>query len=296
MDIDEVLTTHTDGLAPLKQPIMIVALSGWFDASGAATGALEWLLRERVAPVVASIDCDPFYDFTQERPEVWFDENEVRRLRWPINEFRIARFAGGTRDLVVLTGVEPHVRWKLYCECVTSMAGRMGCDAVVTLGAMADAVPHSRIPPVVGSSTNEELVRRLGLSRPRYQGITGVIGVLQERFEKTAVPAISLRVGVPHYLSNAQHPKSSAALLRQLEHVLGVPTGHDEMGGEIERWQSLHDEAVSEDAQAVAYLRMLEHQFDGSAEAGIPTGEDLAAQFEAFLRDQQAGGDEPSPS
>jgi proteasome assembly chaperone (PAC2) family protein len=295
MQFDDVLTTHTDGLAPLNRPIMIVALTGWFDASGAATGALEWLLRDRVAPIVASIDPDPFYDFTQERPEVWLDDDESVTVRWPANEFRIARFAGGPHDLVVLSGVEPHVRWSTYCACITAMAARLGCDIVVTIGANADAVPHTRIPPVVGSSPNDELIRRLGLSRPQYQGITGVIGVLQERMEKLDIPAISLRVGVPHYLGNAQHPKSSAALLRHLEHVLGVPTSHGELAGEIDRWQSLHDEAVAEDPQAAGYVQMLERQFDMRAEAMLPSGDDLAAELEAFLRDQGEHGTTGGP-
>jgi len=290
MRVEEVLTTHTDGLVPLNRPIMVVGLTGWFDASGAATGALEWLLRDRVAPVVASIDPDPFYDFTQERPEVWLDEDEVSNIRWPTNDFRIARYPGGTRDLVVLSGVEPHVRWSTYCDCVTAMATRMSCDVVVTIGANADAVPHTRTPHVVGSSTNEELVRRLGLSRPQYQGITGVVGVLQERLERRDLAAISLRVGVPHYLGNAQHPKSSAALLRHLEHVLGVATGHAELTGEIDRWQSLHDEAVAEDPQAAAYVQMLERQYDQNSEAMLPSADDLGAELEAFLR-EQSGGD-----
>lgn len=296
MQVDEVLSTHTEGLAPLTRPIMVVALTGWFDASGAATGALEWLLRDRVAPIVASIDPDPFYDFTQERPEVWLDDDETVTVRWPANDFRIARFPGSAHDLVVLTGVEPHVRWSTYCDCITAMATRLGCDVVVTIGANADALPHTRIPQVVGSSTTEELIRRLGLSRPQYQGITGVIGVLQERLEKLGIPAISLRVGVPHYLGNAQHPKSSAALLRHLEHVLGVPTGHAELAGEIERWQSLHDEAVAEDPQAASYVHLLERQFDHRAEASLPSGDALAAQLEAFLRDldnPDTSGDEP---
>jgi predicted ATP-grasp superfamily ATP-dependent carboligase len=294
MRIDEVLTTHTEGLAPLNRPIMLVALTGWFDASGAATGALDWLLRDRVAPVVASIDPDPFYDFTQERPEVWLDDDEVANIRWPTNDFRIARYAGGPHDLVVLSGVEPHVRWSVYCDCVTAMATRMGCDVVVTIGANADTVPHTRTPFVVGSSTNDELVRRLGLSRPQYQGITGVVGVLQERLEKLEIPAISLRAGVPHYLGNAQHPKSSAALLRHLEHVLGVPTGHTELAGEIERWQSLHDEAVAEDPQAAAYVQMLERQYDQQAESLLPSADDLAAELEAFLREQSGEGGPPA--
>jgi len=287
MRVEDVLTTHVDGLSPLNRPIMVVALSGWFDASAAATGALEWLLRDRVAPIVAAIDPDPFYDFTQERPEVWLDDDEISHIRWPTSEFRIARYPGAPHDLVVLNGAEPHVRWSTYCACITDVAARLDCDVVVTIGANADTVPHSRVPFVVGSSTNDELVRRLGLSRPQYQGITGVLGVLQERLERLAIPAISLRVGVPHYLGNAQHPKSSAALLRHLEHVLGVPTDHAELAGEIERWQSLHDEAVAEDPQAAAYVKMLERQFDHQAEAMLPSADDLAAELEAFLRDQE---------
>lgn len=291
MRVEDVLSTHIDGLAPLNRPVMVVALTGWFDASGAATGALEWLLRDRVAPVAATIDPDPFYDFTQERPEVWLDDDEISHVRWPTNEFRVARYPGRAHDLIVLSGVEPHVRWGVYCDCVTEVATQLGCDIVVTIGANADAVPHTRIPQVVGSSTTDDLVRRLGLSRPQYQGITGVIGVLQERMEKRGIPAISLRVGVPHYLGNAQHPKSSAALLRHLEHVLGISTGNADIDAEIERWQSLHDEAVAEDSQAGAYVRMLERQFDQRTEAMLPTGDDLAAELEAFLRDQEPGGE-----
>ncbi|HRE01537.1 MAG TPA: PAC2 family protein, partial [Ilumatobacteraceae bacterium] len=170
MRVDDVLSTHIEGLTPLRRPIMVIALTGWFDASGAAVGALDWLLRNRAAPVVATIDPDPFYDFTHERPEVWLDEDRFGHIAWPSNEFRIARFPDDSRDLVVLSGVEPHARWSTYCACITRVAALLGCDAVVTLGANADAVPHTRIPPVVGSSPNDELIRRLGLSRPSYQG------------------------------------------------------------------------------------------------------------------------------
>jgi proteasome assembly chaperone (PAC2) family protein len=293
MRVEEVLTTHTEGLAPLRRPVMLIALTGWFDASGAATGALEWLLRDRVAPVVATIDPDPFYDFTQERPEIWLDDDETSIIRWPSNEFRIVRNPAGAHDLVVLSGVEPHVRWSVYCDCIKTFAAHIGCDIVVTIGANADAVPHTRTPPVFGSSTNDELIQRLGLSRPQYQGVTGTIGALHEQLEQAAIPAISLRVGVPHYLGNAQHPKSSAALLEHLEHILGVPTGHTELAGEIDRWQSLHDEAVAEDPQARAYVVMLERQFDLHAEAMMPTGDDLAAELESFLRTREDGEGAP---
>jgi len=223
---DDVLTTAFDMLAPLHQPIMVLALRGLFDIAEVATDAIDTLTADRVAPVVASIDPDRFYDFTQERPQVEFDESDVRQILWPVNEFRIARFPGKAHDLVLLAGVEPHLRYATFADSIITVARELGCEMVVTLGAAPEAIPHSRPAHVVGSSTNDGLVRALGLSRPQYQGVTGLVGVLQERLDRADIPAVSLRVGVPHYLGNAKHPQSSAALLQHLEHVLGVPTGH----------------------------------------------------------------------
>jgi len=237
--------------------------------------------------VVASIDPDPFFDFTQERPLVELDHAEMRQVIWPENEFRLARFPNGAHDLVVLAGVEPHLRYATFADCIITVAKALACEVVVTVGAAAEAVPHTRLPLVVGSSTDDGLVRALGLSRPQYQGITGLVGVLQERLDRAAIPAVSLRVGVPHYLGNAKHPQSSAALLRHLEHVLGVPTPHTDLAEEAMRWRSLHDEAVAEDDQAAAYVRMLEHDHDRRAEATLPSADDLAAEFERYLRDRR---------
>ncbi|MFM7409576.1 MAG: PAC2 family protein [Actinomycetota bacterium] len=286
MKSSDVLTTSWDDVAPLRDPVFLIALRGWFDVSGAATQAIEWCVRDRVVTIVGSIDPDPFFDFTQERPEVFLDEDDERQIRWPENDIYIARFPEGNRDLVLLAGVEPHIHWSTFIDAIVEVAQGLKCSAVVTLGALADQVPHTRLPPVVGSTTNPDLARRLGLQQPQYQGPTGVIGVMQERFDRTGLPAVSLRVGVPHYLTNAQHPRSTAALLRHLEHVLGVPPGHAHMDGEVRRWAVLHEEAVEDDTQALAYVRMLEQQFDQRSEASMPSGDDLAAEFEKFLRDQ----------
>jgi hypothetical protein len=287
MNLEQVLTTNFDELAPLRSPIMVVALRGWFDVAEVATDALDHLVADRVAPVIATIDPDPFFDFTQERPEIELDEVDRLQVRWPVNEFRLARYPGRAHDLVLLAGVEPHLRYATFADCIIEVAHRLGCDVVVTVGAAAEAVPHTRMPMVVGSSTTDGLVRALGLSRPQYQGITGLVGVLQERLDRRSIPAVSLRVGVPHYLGNAKHPRSSAALLRHLEHVLDVPTGHTLLADDIERWRALHDEAVDEDQQAAAYLRMLEADYDRRAEAALPSADDLAAELERFLREQR---------
>ncbi len=289
---DEVLTTAFDMIAPLHRPIMVLALRGLFDIAEVATDAVETLTADRVAPIVASIDPDPFYDFTQERPLVEFDDDDTRVILWPQNEFRIVRFPGGSHDLVLMSGVEPHLRYATFADSIISVAQSLQCEMVVTLGAAPEAIPHTRPPGVVGSSTNDGLVRALGLSRPQYQGVTGLVGVLQERLDRANLPAVSLRVGVPHYLGNAKHPQASAALLAHLEHVLGVPTGHASLAEDAMRWRSLHDEAVAEDDQAAPYVMMLEREYDRRTEAAMPSGDDLAAELEKFLRDQRDEPDE----
>ena len=270
----------------LHRPILVLALTGLFDVAQVATKALAHVVSSRPTETIATIDPDGFYDFTQERPMVWLDEEGVRHISWPANEFRAVR-QDGPHDLLLLSGVEPHIRWKTYAEHVVTVAMRCGCDVVVTVGGAAEAVPHTRTPGVFGSSTNDELARRLGLSRPQYQGPTGLFGVLHQQLEKHHIPAISLRVPVPHYLINAEHPQSTAALLRHLEHVLGVSTGHQELDGEVRRWRELHDAAVGTDDDAQEFVHILEGEFDRRTEAAIPSADDLASEFEKFLREHR---------
>lgn len=286
LSVEEVLETYWDDIEPLRNPVMLVALRGLFDIGGVATSALDWMLKERDFAVVADIDPDPFFDFTQERPEVFTDTDGDRQIRWPENEFTVIRYPEGARDMVVLNGVEPHVSWSVFTQSVVEVAKGLGCTLVISLGAAAEQVPHSRVPFVVGSTTNSDLATRLGLSRPQYQGPTGVAGVLLDALDQAKIPNISLRVGVPHYLMHAQHPKSAAALLQHLQHVLGIPTDHANLQQEISRWQELHDAAVEGDPQASAYVQMLEHRHDQLVEKNMPTGDDLAAELEEFLRNQ----------
>lgn len=293
-DVDEVLGRYWADIEPLRNPVMLVALQGLFDISFVATSALDWMLKERDSLIVADIDPDPFFDFTQQRPQVWFDDDGERHLRWPENEFAVVRYPEGLRDLVVLNGVEPHLGWATFARCIVEVARQLGCTLVVSLGAVAEQVPHTRVPRVVGSTTNEALADLLGLGRPQYQGPTGAAGVLLDELDRAAVPSVSLRVGVPHYLASAQHPKSAAALLQHLQHVLGVPTDHRDLVEEIGRWQELHDAAVAGDEQAADYVAMLERRHDRGIEESLPTGDDLAAELEAFLRDpgEQTGDEE----
>ncbi len=288
MNVAEVLELEIDDLAPLRSPVMLVALTGLFDISGAATTALDRFAPVDSAVTIGGIDPDPFYDFTQERPHVEFDDDEIRVIRWPENQFDIVR-ARGERDLVVLVGVEPHLLWRTYSGCIVEVARRLQCEAVVTVGSAAEGVPHTRTPQVTGSTTDPELARLLGIGQPTYQGVTGVVGVIQTDLAEAGIPSVSLRVGIPHYLMNAEHPQAVAALQTHLAHVLRVdpPEHDDEFADEIRKWRGLHDEVADGDVQLQMYIKMLEHEFDRRAEAAIPSADDLGAQFEQFLKDQR---------
>ena len=285
----------TDEPVPVaRRPILVLAFEGLFDIAGVATAALSWMTQGRAVRTVAEIDPDGFYDFTERRPMVTLDDVGDRHLSWPTNEAQLLVVSGAAHDLVVLAGVEPHVRWRTFAACLVELALRLRCETVVTVGGSAERVPHTRSPAVVGSSTNAALASALGLSRPQYQGPTGLVGVLHEQLDTAGLPAVSLRVPVPHYLINAQHPQSTAALLRHLDHVLGVPTRHTDLAGEIARWRELHDSAVMSDPAARLYVQALEREFDLAAESAIPSGDDLAAEFEAFLESQRPSTGDPS--
>ena len=288
MNVEDVLALEIDDLGALRAPVMVIALTGLFDMAGAASAALDRFAPARHAVTVGEIDADPFYDFTQIRPQVEIDEGEMRVIHWPENRFDVVRGLG-SRDLVVLVGTEPHLYWRTYSACIRHVVEQIGCEAVVTVGSAGEPVPHSRAPLVTGSTTDVDLARRLGIGLPTYEGVTGVAGVIHADLAAHGIPSVSLRVGVPHYLVNAEHPQAVAALQAHLSHVLNVPLSDDggELAAEIERWRSLHDEVVAGDTQLQMYVRMLEIEHDRRSEASIPSADDLGAQFEQFLRDHR---------
>jgi hypothetical protein len=282
--VDDVLMLQTEGLAPLRAPIMVIALHGLFDMSSAATAAVAGLVSDD-AVTVGEIDPDPFFDFTQERPMVEIDEGELRVIRWPDSRFEVVR-TDGPHDLVIAIGTEPHLHWATYAQCVIAVSRRLGCEAVLTVGSSADAMPHTRMPTVTGSTTNHEFASRLGLAAPSYQGVTGLVGVLHAELERAGIPSISLRVGIPHYLVNAEHPIAVAMLQQHIGHVVGITVASD-LRDDIGRWRQLHDEVVEGDPQLGIYVRMLEQEYDRRAEAAIPSADVLGAEFERFLRTQR---------
>jgi predicted ATP-grasp superfamily ATP-dependent carboligase len=191
-----------------------------------------------------------------------------------------------THDLLVIAGVEPHLRWRSFADVILQVAERAKAEMVITLGAMVGMAPHTRPLGVVGSTTSRELAARLGLGRPTYQGPTGVAGVLHDRMDAADVPVISLRVSVPHYVPGPPNPEATRSLLGRLELMTGIPTAHGTFAIAADEWRRHIDAAVADDDDLRAYVRNLEQQVDSNDDL-LPSGDDLATQLEAFLRDHR---------
>jgi proteasome assembly chaperone (PAC2) family protein len=276
-------------LPQLRRPLLLIAFEGLFDAASAASAALRWIRDRGESTELAMIDPEHYFNFQEARPNVRLDGSGNRVIDWPVNElFSVVNESG--RDVVVLTGVEPHLRWSAFARHVVDIARRTRCEMVVTVGAFVGMVPHTRPFAVTGSATHPELVRRLNLSSPTYEGPTGLIGIIVEKLERANIPAISLRVEVPHYVPGPPNPKATRALLRRLEQTTGVPTGYELLDSDVSDWVSRVDHAVEADDESREYVARLEQQADSNEEL-LPSGDDLAGELEAFLREQSEEDD-----
>lgn len=274
-----------DNESSADAPIMVMALEGLFDIAGAATDAVEHLGTRATKRVkIASIDPEVFFDFTQQRPIVSLDANGDRHLRWPENDAYELTLEGDVPSVVTISGIEPHLRWRTFAEAIGEIAQRSGARLVVTLGAMAGQAPHTRALGVVGSASDPALAERLGLGRPSYQGPTGLVGALHVHLHDIGLAVISLRVSVPHYVTQAPNPEATRSLLARLELVTGISTGHERFNDDAAQWRARVDAAVASDDDMRNYVARLEAMIDNSADL-IPSGDELAAQLQAWLRD-----------
>lgn len=272
----------------VNRPIMVVAFEGQFDAAQAATSAVEHLKRFGTATRVARIDPEEFYDFTEQRPLVHLDAAGGRSITWPENDFHEIATDEGQPDVILLAGIEPQFRWRTFSEAVGEVARRSNASLVVTIGAMMGLAPHTRALGVVGSATDLELGTRLGLGRPSYEGPTGLVGVLHDTLTRDNLPVISLRVSVPHYVPSPPNPEATRSLLSRLELVTGITTDHQSLEAAAEEWRRRVEQVLESDPEMADYVRRLEGHVDMAADDLLPSGDDLAAELQAFLRDRDA--------
>jgi proteasome assembly chaperone (PAC2) family protein len=275
----------------LERPVLITAFRGWNDGGQGASLAGAYLARLWEAEQFAEIDPEEFFDFQATRPMVSLTEGTTRKLEWPENLLFHARIPDAGRDAVLLLGVEPNLRWRRFTGLIVELATELGVELVVTLGALLADVPHTRPAPVTGSASDPELVERLGLQLSRYEGPTGIVGVLHDTFRTAGVPSVSLWAAVPHYVSLAPSPKAALALCERLGSVIGAPVDSSELAEAAESYQRQVTEAVATDEETAAYVEELEQRADEIDEESLPSGESLAAELTRFLRERDEGDD-----
>ena len=270
---------------------MITAFKGWNDGGQAATVAAGYLARQWDATRFADIDPEAFVDFQAVRPTVSLDEGMTRRIEWPENVFFHGSIPGTDRDAVILLGVEPNYRWRAFTDLVIGLARELDVELVVTLGALLADVPHTRPAPVTGAATDPKLVEELGLQLSRYEGPTGIVGVLHDACRTAQLRSVSLWSAVPHYVSLAPSPKAAKALCVRLSDLVGVPIETTELDDAEDEYESQVSEAVASDPDTQAYVEELERRADtiqSFSESGeLPSGETLAAELTRFLRERE---------
>ncbi|WP_338694739.1 PAC2 family protein [Streptomyces sp. Q6] len=272
-----------EGVPELVDPVMVAAFEGWNDAGDAASTAVAHLDKEWKGEVFAALDAEDYYDFQVNRPTV-FLEDGVRKITWPTTRLSVVRVGGDKpRDLVLVRGIEPSMRWRSFCNEILGFAHELGVELVVILGALLGDTPHTRPVPVSGVTSDADLATRMDLEETKYEGPTGIVGILQEACTHAGLPAVSLWAAVPHYVSQPPNPKATLALLNRLEDLIDLRIPLGELPEDARAWQRGVDELAAEDSEVAEYVQTLEEARD-TAELPEASGEAIAREFERYLR------------
>jgi len=281
----------------LRRPVLIAAFKGWNDGGQGATLGGAYLAKQWDAESFAEIDSENFYDFQAVRPNVSLEDGLTRKLEWPTNTFLHAPIPGLDRDAVILLGVEPNLRWKTYSGLVLEIVQDFGVELVVTLGSLLADVPHTRAAPVSAAASDPGLVEELGVEPSRYEGPTGIVGIVLDACRQAGLPAVSLWAAVPHYVSLAPSPRAALALCSRLGELLGTDIDVAELEQAAEEYSEQVTEAVASDAETAAYVEELERRVDlMEAAEELPSGESLAAELTRFLREREQNGEDGGES
>ena len=267
---------------PLRDALVLAAFEGWNDAGEAASGALRHLAEVWGAETIAEIQGDDYYDYQVNRPMVSLSETGSPLLDWPTTTFAIARLPRMERDVLIVQGIEPNMRWRQFCQEMLGVFDDAQATLVVTLGALLADSPHTRPVPVTGTAYDEATARRLGVERSRYEGPTGITGVLTDACRGGGIASMSLWAAVPHYVSQPPSPKATVALLRRVEDLLDLAVDLGDLEESARDWERTVDELAAEDPEIAEYVRSLEER----AVTDLPeaSGESIAQEFERFLR------------
>jgi proteasome assembly chaperone (PAC2) family protein len=286
---------------PSNIPTMVVAFGGWVDAGDAATGALRSLVRQLAATPLATIDPEAFVDFTTIRPVVRLNAEGERTIRWPRIAFWTWQPPEGGAGLLLFRGVEPQLRWRTYATLLLDVAARCGVQRIVSLGAVLEAVPHTRPPQVTGSSTDPAWQARfeacgIRTRRSRYEGPTGIATIVMDAARQRGMASCNVRGPAPHYLGNATNPAVSRALLLAVAHLLDLELDVAPFEAAVRAFRTQCDQAVAQDAATQAYVRQLEQAYDATGDEtprrrreDAFNPEQLMHELEDFLREEREG-------
>ena len=276
---------HIEHDPALRRPNLVAAFRGWNDAGGAASLAAGYLRAVTDAERCAVIDSEPFIDYQQTRPTVQLVDGDIRRLEWPETEI----YASEKSDLVVVVGTEPNMRWRAFSGAIAELARRYRVDLVITMGALLADTPHTRPVPVSATASDDELMERFDLARSTYEGPTGIVGVLHDACARAGLRSASLWAATPHYISATPNPQAALALLQRLSEMIGTPPGSNELERAASEYALRVASAISDDPDIAGYVQQLEEAADA---ADPPSGDELAADFERYLREQTDGKDD----
>ncbi|MEZ5094916.1 MAG: PAC2 family protein [Nocardioides sp.] len=278
-----------DEVPDLVSPVVIAAFEGWNDAAEAASGVIDHLMHAWGARVVGAIDPEDFYDFQVNRPHIGSDELGHRRITWPSTQVAVASPPDLGRDVILVRGIEPNMRWRQFTAELLAACDELGAELVVTLGALLADTPHTRPVPVTGTATETDLVDRLKLEQSRYEGPTGIVGVLQDACVRMDIPHVSYWAAVPHYVAQPPCPKATLALLGGLEDLLETSLPLGDLPEDARAWERGVDELAQEDDEIADYVRQLEETRD-TAELPEASGEAIAREFERYLKRKETDG------
>jgi predicted ATP-grasp superfamily ATP-dependent carboligase len=277
----------------LRAPAMVCAFQGWNDAGDAASSAVSFLATALDARRFARIDSEEFYDFQANRPSIRFGDDERREIKWPSVEIFEASAPRAPRDLVLVQGVEPSMRWRAFTSHMVDLAEALGVQVVVTMGALLGDVPHTRPVAMTGHASDAALLDRLGMQTSTYEGPTGIVGVLHTACAQAGLPSASLWAAVPHYVAAASNPKAALALLRRIEVLIGVSVDVSELETSAADYERQVGMAVRSDPDIQAFVERLEQAADSEEEGipdDVPSGDILASEFQRFLRQRGREG------
>jgi predicted ATP-grasp superfamily ATP-dependent carboligase len=267
----------------VDQPVIVVAFEGWNDAGEAASHAVAYLASRWDATEFVTIDPEEFYDFTVTRPQTRIVDGDVRAIDWPTNSFSLAR-PEGSPAVVLLSGVEPQLKWRTFCGHVIEVAEVLDARLVLTLGALLADVPHSRPTSVFGTAYDRQVMDALDLEPSQYEGPTGIVGVLHAECFARDIHSASLWAAVPSYVAAAPSPKAAHALVERVCELLGTDLGCDDLTDASNEYERQISDLVAEDPETEAYVQHLEETHD-SDEHAVASLDELVAEVERFLRD-----------